>query len=332
MPNRYELAYIYARVCGASARAWTASRIGELVRGGKMQDAWRAVFDEAPPSLPEGALVDAAERRAIRGAFGEFQSLVDHLRGKEPFFEALRRKAEFARVKRVLLAVKASEPSCPESDDPSLEPGFDASAYPDIEKMFAGGRYSWITRKSLEGLAETENSLDRQYYSELAAAIARVSPGRRGAAQALILLDIELQNVVWAQRLARYYGLDGERIRPWLVEVPGRDLVSAALEGAAKRADRREEWEGWKYEALLEEGREPWLLDVRSLELAARRHLYKAIKRALHLHPFTYTPLYCFFKLKEFETVAVLSLFEGISLGAPEEEIVSLAPSGGGAA
>ena len=332
MANRYELAYIYARVCGALARSWNAPRIGELARNGKLSDAWRAIFEEAPPALPEGALVDAAERRAIRGAFDEYKSLVEHLEGEEPFFTALRRKAEFARVKRVILALRSREEACPESDDPSLAPGFDAAAYPEVERMFSGGRYGWITKESLADIAGTENRLDRQYYEELWDSLLGVRPARRGGTPALVLLDVELSNVVWAQRLARYYGMEGERIRPLLVDLPGQDLVSAALEGAAKRADKREDWAGWKYEFLLGEDAGAWMLDVRGLELAARRHLYARIKRALHLNPFTYTPLYCFFKLKEFETVTVLSLFEGISLGAPEEEISYLAPSGGGAA
>ena len=198
--------------------------------------------------------------------------------------------------------------------------------------MFSGGRYGWIKKESLAALAETDNRLDRQYYEELWSALSLVKPSRRGGVPSLILLDIELSNVVWAQRLARYYSMDAEHIRPFLVELPGQDLVSVSLEGAAKRADTREDWAGWKYESLLGADLGSWMLDVRGLELAARRHLYSRVRRALHLNPFSYTPLYCYFKLKEFETVTVLSLFEGISLGAPEEEIIKLAPSGGGAA
>ena len=103
MANRYELAYIYARVCGALARGWNAQRIGELARNGKLSDAWRAIFEEAPPALPEGALVDAAERRAIRGAFDEYKSLVDHLEG-----QLAQQGAELADVKHQLARLQLS--------------------------------------------------------------------------------------------------------------------------------------------------------------------------------------------------------------------------------
>lgn len=333
MANRYELAYIYARVCGAAARTWNASRIAELAHGGKAGDAWRAVFNEAPPSLPANVLVDEAERKAIRSAFSEYQELLNHLSGEEPFFEALRRKAEFARVKRVILAVHTNEPKCPESDDPSLKPGFYAAAYPDIAKMFAGGHYSWIKKEDADSFAATENRLDIQYYQELWQALQTIKPVRRGAVEELVGLDIELQNVLWALRLSRYYGMNAEKIKPLLVDIEGRDFISAALACVDKRPDKRDEWSGWKYEFLIggDEQESGWLLDVRNVELEARRYIYRRLKKALHLHPFSYTPLYCYFKLKEFETVTVLSLFEGISLGAPVEEITRLAPSSGGA-
>ena len=195
MANRYELAYIYARVCGSLERTWNAQRIGELVRNGKLADAWRAVFNEAPPALPEGVLVDEAERRAIRKTLGEYNNLVGHLQGEEPFFEALRRKSEFARVKRVILALRRQEASCPESDDPGLAPSFAPEAYPDVGKMFSGGRYGWINKESLAALAETDNRLDRQYYEELWSALSLVKPSRRGGVPSLILLDIELSNM-----------------------------------------------------------------------------------------------------------------------------------------
>ena len=68
-----------------------------------------------------------------------------------------------------------------------------------------------------------------------------------------------------------------------------------------------------------------FFLDVRDFEGRARRYLYRGVKRALHMYPFTYTPLYCYFKIKEYETAAIIGIIEGVHLGAPVEEMASFA-------
>ncbi|HOX49114.1 MAG TPA: V-type ATPase subunit [Spirochaetia bacterium] len=353
MADRYELAYVYARVCGSLAGSLAGGRAAELLRIGRLADAWRAAFGDAPPALPERSLVAAAESRAVREAQADFVALAASLRGEEPFFVALRRKAEFGRVKRVLLAVREGALHCPESFDPEYPAGFDESAYPSLGSMFSGGRYGWLSDKALEDLPAAENRLDRQFYEELWEALRSVPSRRLGSLRELVALEAELENVVWALRLARYYGMDLPRIESLLVALPGADVVSAALEGArlagardggagggaegrtARRAARRAAkprgdapLEDWKY-AFLAEGFQAGGIDPRTVEARARRYLYGRLRRALHRHPFTYTPLYCFFKLKEFEAAVVLGLVEGIYLGAPAEEIAWLAPAGG---
>lgn len=345
MADRYELAYVYARVCGSLARSLAGGRAVELLRIGRLADAWRAAFGDAPPALPERSLVAAAEARAVREAQADFVALAARLRGEEPFFVALRRKAEFGRVKRVLLAARDGVLLCPESLDPDFPAGFDEAAYPSLEAMFSGGRYGWIAEKAPTDLPAAENRLDKQFYEELWAALRSVPRRRSGALRELVALEAELENVVWALRLARYYGMDLPRIESLLVALPGADVVSAALEGARRAGARNgggegkagrgagtakgdSPWEGWKYAFLAEEGGSGEL-DARGVEARARRYLYRRLKRALHRHPFTYTPLYCFFKLKEFEAAVVLGLIEGIYLGAPAEEIFWLAPAGG---
>lgn len=339
MAGMYELAYVYARVCGSLANSLAGGRAAELLTIGRLSEAWRAFFHEAPPPLPEAALVAAAESKALAEAMYGFNRLAGKLKDDEPFFVALRRKLDFSHVKRVLLAVKEGEAACPAAPAGSVGGGFNESAYPELEAMFAGSRYSWIRKEAIEDLAGAENRLDRQFYGELWASIATVPLSRRAGLRELVSLEIELENVVWALRLVHYYRMGLDRIGPLLVTLPDLDVVSAALAGArlagAKadstedKVDKRSAWEGWKYSRLLPEENESWVLDVRQVEAAARHFLYRKLRRALHRYPSTYTPLYCYFKLKEFETAVLLGLVEGIYLGAPAEEIVWLAPAGG---
>lgn len=330
MADRFELSYIYARSCGSLKRSWGGPRSAELIKLGRLSDVWRALFKDASPALPENSLLEAIEQRVVKESLDDFTKLAASLRTDEDFFIALRRKVEFARVKRVLLAVRDAEAHCPQSDDPDLPEGFDSSAYPRLEAMFARSRYSWIGKATLDDLPAAENRLDRQFYTELWQSLSSVPARRRDGIKSLLALEIELENVVWALRLSRYYAMAPEIISGLLVRVPGFDVTSAALAGASRKLDRRSDWEGWKYEFLITKAGEPWSLDVPALEIEARRYLYRKLRHALHLNPFTYTPLYCFYKIKEYEVAVLLGVIEGIHLGAPPEEIAAFALAGGG--
>lgn len=331
MADRFELSYIYARVCGAQSRAWTGAKALDLLRLGKLSELWRAVFDDVPPSLPEVALLKATEARIVSESLSEFAKLAEGLQSDEPFFLALRRKVEFARVKRILLAVRDGDKVCPPGEDPSLPEGFDPSAYPEFGKMFSSSRYSWITKECLLDLPAAENRLDRQYYEELWASLASVPRSRSAGLRRLLLMEVELENVVWALRLAFYYGMDRDGVKPLLVSLPHADVTSAALDIFGRKLDRRGDWDSWKYEGLIKGAGEPWRLDVRSFETESRRFLYSRLRLALHMNPSSYTPLYCFYKMKEFEASVLLGVAEAVHLGAKPEELEGFVLAGGAA-
>jgi hypothetical protein len=326
MSDRFELSYAYARICGSLAGAFLGEKAEALSRSGRVTDMWRIIFRDSPPSLPQAALIAAAEQRAVKEALGGFRRLAESLRSHEAFFDALRRKSECARIKRILIAVREGsiDPlSIPPDDDPSLLPGFSAAGFPVLEDMFRNGRYSWIGKDALSDLPAAENRLDRQFYAELWESLDTVPRGRLGALRSLVGMEAELENVVWALRLRRYYGMSAERIETQLISIRGIDVKKSVMKCLGFGIDRRSDWTGWKWESLLEEdGRTPsWVLDVRSVEAGARSRLYHDVRRALHMHPFTYTPMYCYFKIKEYETAALLGTLEGVHLGAPPEEM-----------
>jgi len=325
MPDVFELGYVYARVSGAISKSFLGAKALPLTKPSRAADLWRIVFRDTPPALPETILIAQAERRRTAQALAQFRKLVDDLEAPEPFFIALRRKAEFGYVKRILLHAKRHAPrgELPPNDDPSLEASYDIDKYPDLDSMFSKGRYSWIDESALADLPETENRLDRQFYTELWKEAQAISPSKAAAIPRLIREEAELQNLVWALRLKRYYRMEASEIEARLIDLKGIDIKRDALTAITLRQDHREDWKAWAYESLLggEAGRlDSWLFDVRDFERAAHRRLYSSVRRALRLEPFSYTPLYCFFKLKEYETAAVLGAFEAARLGAPPEE------------
>ena len=76
-----------------------------------------------------------------------------------------------------------------------------------------------------------------------------------------------------------------------------------------------------------------WYFDVRGFEQAARGHLYRLLLRRLHFEPDGYVPLFAYFRIKEFEALAIHGIIEGIKLEAPAAEIGEFAArtTGGGA-
>src|SRR5512133_2505461 len=75
MANRFELGYVYARVCGSLARSWVGEGALELYLITRLPDVWKALFGEAAPSLPESLLFREAQRRVLREALSKFRLL-----------------------------------------------------------------------------------------------------------------------------------------------------------------------------------------------------------------------------------------------------------------
>jgi vacuolar-type H+-ATPase subunit C/Vma6 len=253
------------------------------------------------------------------------------------------RDGEYSYVKRLLSALVERSVSAPESD--GLGKAIDVTAYPDLEKMLGNGRYQWIVGAakeagakgvaSLTELPEIKNKLDKQYYLELWLSLASVSPRYIGSLRDLLQLDAELQNIVWALRLKRYYAFQKDEIEGLLIDVPGVDVKSSALDAVGRRLESRSDWSSWKWERLVSDARpsEGEAFDVRSLESAARRYQYRCLYHRLHLECETYVPLYSYYRIKELETRAIHGIIEGIKLEAPAAEIGAFAlDTTGGAA
>lgn len=334
MPARFESAYAYARVCGSLARSYLGEKASALAASARVGEAWRAVFEEPPPALPEGELADLAEGRVRARAAESLRDIAGPLLDEEPFFAALLRKSEYAYIKKLLSAIAEGKPEAPQPDGISPKPGISIDGYPELETLFRKTRYQWLIEKGLDELPAVKNALDRQYYSELWAALGRVPRQLAGSLRDLVRLEAELENLSWALRLKRYYSMGAEEIGPLLISLEGIDAAQPALDALRRRADSRSEWEGWKWERLVPEARREesgeWYFDVRGFESAARRYMFRRLFLRLHMEGETYVPLYAFYRIKEFEAKAIQGVIEGIKLEAPSGEIASFAAASTG--
>lgn len=329
MPYGFESGYAYARVCGSLARSYLGERASILAMSVRVGEAWRVIFDELPPALPEAELASAAERGVRARAIDALKSIAGSLLSEEPFFVALVRKWEFAYLKNVLAAIVERSPTAPGTEYPGLGPEFDPQGYPDLDKMLERTRYRWVIESGLDDLPAVKNRLDRQYYGELWNSIRTIPSGLEGTIPELVRVEAELENLAWGLRLKRYYSMGAAEIEPLLIALDGIDVKTTTLKAIGLRADSRSEWAGWKWEKLVPDSRREdggdWYFDVRGFELAARGYLYRRLYRRLHLEFDSYVPLYAFFRIKECETLAIHGIIEGIKLEAPAAEIIAFA-------
>jgi hypothetical protein len=329
MPDGFESAYVYARVCGSLARSYLGDKAGVLAGSARVGEAWRAVFGEAPPALPEGELADAAERRLRSRTAEALRAIAGSLIDEEPFFAALLRKREYAYLKRLLSAIVEGEREPPGLESPGFESGFNVGAYPELDPMLRRSRFDWVIGTGLADLPAVKNQLDRQYYSELWASLEGVDGWRAGSLRDILRLEAELENIDWALRLKRYYSMAAEEIAPLLISLPGVDVTQIALDALRRKADLRSEWVSWKWERLVPDSRREdggdWYFDLRGFESASRRFLHRRLMIRLHMEPDSYVPLYAYYRIKEFEAEAIQGIIEGIKLEAPSSEIASFA-------
>ncbi len=96
--------------------------------------------------------------------------------------------------------------------------------------MFYGTPYSWLDSHWLDNIAIAENRLDQQYYLDLWNAANRIPARKIGAMLDLIRWEIIYQNVIWALRVRRYYGMTRKDAAGMFVDVKGVDTVSLAME------------------------------------------------------------------------------------------------------
>lgn len=324
MADSYEIAYLYGRICGAFSTMNLGAKGAAIARDSSLSDIWKLYFDQEIPDKPEAWILTTLEQKVIRRSVDKFLALAQPVLESDTFTKALSAKYEIDAVKSMLFGLADSRPR-PDTIlyvSPMTEKAL--AAWPRMKEMFAGTAYDWIDREALVDIGASENRLDREYYGRLWSAAATLPRRMLGNIPALILQDIRYQNLVWALRVRRYYGYTAEKTLPMLSVIDGEDTTSLALGTFDLDIDRLDSWEAWTGKKLLS-SQTGTRLDIPTLELRVQKELFALVRRSLHMYPFGYTPLYCYFKMLEAEASLVLGILEGIRLKAPAEEKIDLA-------
>lgn len=333
MAETLDIAYLYARVCGAFSNMRLGDKAGELMQNsGGIVGLWRLLFDEEAPSIVEARLVFETERRIIKRAIDNFVRLTKPFSDSSEFIRALISKYEISTIKSMLFRLRSGEPKPEATTYFSNIIGQALARWPRITDMFSDTPYSWLDSHWLDKIAMAENELDKQYYLELWKAALGLPRQKVGAIPELIRWEVIYQNIVWAIRMSRYYGLSKEDIADTLVYLPQEDTTSLALETFSYDLERIGSFDSWRLKKLLS-NQTGMVLDVPALEIRVLEDLFFMVRRSLHLYPFSYTPIYCYFKLLDYETSLLLAVLESTRLSVtPEEKIKYVWIPGGGTA
>ncbi|MCE1196960.1 V-type ATPase subunit [bacterium] len=324
MADSFEIAYLYAKVCGAFSNMYLGEKGAALARESSLASIWKLYFEGELPDRSEAWILAALERKVVERSMERFSALAGPLAENDRFMGALVAKHEITAIKRFLYKLAAGEARPEHAYFDSSATKKALAAWPRLADMFADGPYQWIDEAALENLGSAENRLDRQYYRSLWASVASIPKNRRGNIPALVLKDIRYQNLAWALRIRAYYGYAKEAAIPLLVALDDADALSLALDTFSCDLGDLRSFDVWQGRRLLERQTGP-RLDLPLLENALQRDLFASTRRSLHLHPFGYTPLYCYFAMLEAEAAVILGILEGIRLKAPEQEKIDLA-------
>ena len=324
MADSFELAYLYARICGAFSLMNLGAKGANLARESSLSSIWKLYFDEEIPDKPEAWLLATLEKKVLARSIGRFLSLASPVMGSDGFVAALVAKYEISVIKNMLqrIAESESKPEAPVFSDEVVVKAL--SAWPRLKDMFSGTVYDWVDESALADIGATESRLDTQYYKRLWDSALALPRGKLGNIPALILREIEYQNLAWALRLRKYYGYGRESTRPLLVDIEGEDVLSLAMGSFDLDIDNTASFAAWPGKKFLL-GQVSTRLDVPTLEDKLQRDLFSFVRRSMHMYPFSYTPLYCYFKMLEAEASFILGVLEGIRLKAPAEEKINLA-------
>jgi hypothetical protein len=324
MADSSEIAYLYARICGAFSNMNLAERGAELAREATLASLWERYFHVELPNKPESWLLAELERKVMTESIQKFVDRAAPFVESNAFIHALVSKYEYSMVKWMLygLAASKSRPEILSFSNPLIERA--VASWPRLSDMFGGTVYSWIDPAAFVDLGGTQNRLDRQYYAALWESASSLPQKWKGGIPSLLLREMSFQNLIWALRLRRYYGYTKAQVLPLLISVEGKDVAALALRSFDFDIDNLESWSSWPERRLLG-GQKGVRLDLPTFEIRVLGETFAMVRRALHVFPEGYTPLYCYFKLLDTELSTVLGIIEGLRLKVPSEEKEQLA-------
>jgi len=353
-----ERSYTYAKASGIIAKSFVGKRIRNLEEAGRLSELDRLVFHASAKNLPEKELLRDLEKRIINREVNSIISIVKCFSHPPEFFKLLIRSYEYADLLSAIDASMDRERNAPPHVDLGRFQTVHFEAWPDIPKMIEGTEFTFLLEKLKKMDNEKQSfslqsALDQHYYNALWKALFLLHEDDRHFAERLLSDEISLKNSSWALRLRTFYHMPAKDVKRHLVDIPeerhgpsarylrtwrqgsARDrkpgeasssLVHEAIVSLDYQLDDYSDWSSWRWIEFLNppvEGRH-WQADPRFFQNAASRYLYNLARHNFRTNPSSLDTIFCFIKLKQFEEDILTSSAEGLGIGMPVKETLSM--------
>ncbi|MDR2951806.1 MAG: V-type ATPase subunit [Treponema sp.] len=346
-------AYAYTKACGIIGKSFLGKNIPSLAKVSTLSEFERLIFPERVEGLPGKEMLLDLESRIIKRVIRQILAIVNSYENPPALLIRQLRTYEYGDLKTCLHYIAAGKKSPPKVCDIGGYGTVRFDAYPDLKLMLAGTEFERVLSKEFNAkggdFSPVETEIDNIFYRGLLEDLAALSGEDRVLAQRIIAEEISIRNCIWALRLRAYYQKSAAETGKFLMDLSMRlhddgvyggyhqykrnklprgriSLSQEARESLEFQLDTREDWNGWRWEKLLnpESQHEHWIADPRYFQNAASQYLYRLAKRSFHRTPMSVSMAFCFIKLKQFEEDLLTSVVEGLGLGMPSGDVLVL--------
>jgi len=359
-----ERSYTYAKASGIISKSFVGKRVRDLEKAGRLSELDRLVFPASAKNLPEKELLRDLEKRIIDREVNSIISIVKCFSHPPEFFKLLIRGYEYADLLSAINASVDKERNAPAHVDLGRFQTVHFEAWPDIPKMIEGTAFVFLLEKlkkikndkgsfsEKQGFS-LQSALDQHYYTALWKALFSLHENDRQIAERILSDEISLKNASWALRLRTFYQMPAKEVKQHLVDIPeekhgasarylrvwrhesalerkprdvSASLVHEAVVSLDYQLDDYSDWSSWRWKEFLNppvEGRH-WQADPRFFQNAASRYLYNLARHNFRFSPSSLDSTFCFIKLKQFEEDILTSSVEGLGIGMPVKDTLSM--------
>ena len=316
-------AYIYAKVSGMLSRAYSGKNAEKLYSAKTLTELYGLLFSGEVPAVPENLLAKEIEEKAVRTFIDEYCQLAECYSAPQKVLVTLLQSYDYGNLKSIAGALCVKETACPDVLDLGKYALLKYKNWPNIAKITEGSELSWYNKvPDIAEQQEMDTKLDFQYLHRLWDDACRTESTVRNELEALISLEIQFRNIIWAMRLKIYYKMSSEQIREKLFfenqKAGIKDIFAGeALKILDKDFANYDDWKKWKFAQNLNPHEDGviWEVDPRWVESSLRSILMKKYATAFHRFPLTSLALVCYFKIKQNELDNIRRVTEGLRLG-----------------
>ena len=317
-------AFVYAKASGMLARSFTGSRAVALFKTNSLHELWNLVFKTEVPSIPEKLLAKEIESQAQNAFVCDYIKLLSNYEKPDPLLIDILELYEYSNLKEIAAALCFNEKEIPSCTDIKQYSHLHYDKWPSLKAITEGTEFSWYNKvPEVDQLKNNDFLLDLQHIKKIWKAVNKLHGEAGTEIKKIVRERYSLENIIWALRLKVYYKMSADEIIKNLSFVEKENSIQDPIGGEAVKilnweTDSYQPWSKWKYRKYLNPNEEGtvWNLVPKYFALSVKKINVKKAEHLFHQFPDTFTPLFCYFMLKENEVDMIRMASEALRLDA----------------